>query len=68
MSIYGDMNYYGNLQKVEGSHFYYNYGCRLDNMTGVLLIDAEEGTWTNKRLPNGIEVETTMLCLFAIKY
>ena len=35
MSIYGDMNYYGNLLKIEGSHIYYTYGCRLDNMTGL---------------------------------
>ena len=67
ISIYGDMNYYGNLLKVEGAQIYYNYGCRLDNMTGVLLIDTEKGTWTNNRLPQGIEIETIMFRSFANK-
>ena len=67
MSIYGDMNYYGNLLKAEGSHIYYAYGCRLDNMTGIMLIDIEKEAWINKRFPDGIEVETRMFCSFANK-
>ena len=67
MSIYGDMNYYGNLLKEEGSHNYYNYGCRLDNLSGVLLIDTEEGAWTNIRRPQRIEMENRMFRSFAKK-
>ena len=67
MSIYGDMNYYGNLLKIEGSRIYYAYGCRLDNMTGILMIDTEEETWNNEKLPDGIEVETVMFRRFANK-
>ena len=39
----------------------------LDNMTGVLLIDTAKGTWTDIRLPHGIEVETRMFRSFANK-
>lgn len=39
MSIYGDMNYYGNLLKVDDSQIFYAYGCSLDNMAGILIID-----------------------------
>ena len=60
MDIYGDMNYYGNLLKVEKSRIYYGYGCRLNNMTGVLMIDTDERAWTNTRFPDGILVETRM--------
>lgn len=67
MGIYGDMNYYGKLLKVDGFHIYYAYGCRLNNMTGILLIDTDEGTWTNEQLPDGIEVETRMFRSFADK-
>lgn len=61
------MNYYGNLLKIDNSHIYYAYGYRLNNMTGILLIDTEEETWTNKQLPDGIEVETRMFSSFANK-
>ena len=54
MGIYGDMNYYGRLLKVEGHYVVYSYGCRVDNMTGILLIDTDSANWTNKRLPDGI--------------
>ena len=67
MSIYGDMNYYGRLLKIEGPCISYSYGCRLDNMTGILLIDTDNAIWTNKRLPDGIEVETRMFRSFANK-
>lgn len=67
MSIYGDMNYYGNLLKVEESQIFYAYGCRLDNMTGILIIDMEKETWINKRMPDGIEIETGMFRSFANK-
>ena len=67
MSIYGDMNYYGKLLKVEGSHVYYEYGCSLDNMTGILMIDTEKSCWVNNRFPDGIEFETSRFCLFANK-
>ena len=36
-------------------------------MTGVLLIDTAKGTWTDIRLPHGIEVETRMFRSFANK-
>ena len=67
MSMYGDMNYYGNLLKIDNSHIYYAYGCRLNNMTGILMIDTEEETCANKQLPDGIEVETRMFRSFANK-
>ena len=67
MGIYGDMNYYGNLLKMDGSHIYYSYGCRLDNLTGILMIDTEKKTWTNIKLPDGIEVETRIFHSFAGK-
>ena len=67
MSIYGDMNYYGNLLKVEDSKIFYAYGCRLDNMTGILIINMEKETWTNERMPDGIEIETRMFRSFANK-
>ena len=67
MSIYGDMNYYGNLLKIEDSRIYYEYGCSLDNMTGILMIDTEEETWNNEQFPDGIEVETVMFRGFANK-
>ena len=53
MSIYGDMNYYGYLLKIEDSRIYYEYGCSLDNMTGILMIDTEEETWNNEKFPDG---------------
>ena len=67
MSIYGDMNYYGNLLKIEDSRIYYEYGCGLDNTTGILVIDKEEETWNNEKFPDGIEVETAMFRMFANK-
>ena len=67
MFIYGEMNYYGNLLKVDGAHVYYAYGCRLDNITGVLIINTEEETRTNKQLPDGIEVENERFRSFANK-
>ena len=67
MSIYGDMNYYGRLLKAEDHCAVYSYGCRLDNMTGILLIDTDSANWNNKRLPDGIEVETDMFYSFANK-
>ena len=60
------MNYYGNFLK-KGVRIYYEYGCRLDNRTGILVIDIEEGIWTNKRLPDGIEIATSMFRSFACK-
>lgn len=67
MSIYGDMNYYGNLLKTKGSRIYYEYGCRLDNMTGILMIDTDEEIWNNEKFPDGIEVESVMFRRFANK-
>lgn len=58
--FYGDMNYYGDLLKVERSRIYYNYGCSLNNMTGVLMIEPDESAWTNIRFPDGILIETRM--------
>ena len=54
MGIYGDRNYYGRLLKVEGHCVVYLYRCRVDNMTGILLINTDSANWTNKRLPDGI--------------
>lgn len=67
MGIYGDMNYYGRLLKVEGHYVVYSYGCRVDNMTGILLIDTDSANWTNKRLTDGIEGESYMFYSFANK-
>ena len=67
MNSCGDMNYYGNLLKEEGPCIYYSYGCQLNNMTGILMIDTEEKVWVNKQLPDGIEVETSMFRSFANK-
>ena len=67
MGIYVDMNYYGRLLKVEDQCAVYSYGCRVDNMTGILLIDTDSAKWTNKRLPDGIEGESYMFYSFANK-
>ena len=52
---------------IEDSQIYYAYGCRLNNMTGILIIDTEKEIWINKQLPDGIKVETRMFQSFANK-
>lgn len=67
MNIAGDMNYYGDLLKVDGSLIYYSYGCSTKNMTGILMIDTKDQSWTNMRFPDGIEKESRMFRSFANK-
>ena len=61
------MNYYGDLLKVEGPLVYYSYGCSTKNMTGILMIDTNEHSWTNMRFPDGIDKESCKFRSFANK-
>ncbi len=61
------MNYYGDLLRVEGFRIYYSYGTSLDNMTGILMVDISEGTYTNVKMPDGMEKESCRFRSFANK-
>ena len=47
------MNLYGALLEIKGNLIYYSYGTDLNDLSGILLIDTNNKSFTNIKKPDG---------------